>query len=80
MKTVQLTKARGQLAGAMPVSEGFQVMLISNGGTVIRMPVDEIKSRLELPDLPAAGRYHTLAGLLLALLRREAGDDRAVAL
>src|SRR6476659_6602421 len=43
VKTVQLTKARGQLAGAMPVSEGFQVMLISNGGTVIRMPVDEIK-------------------------------------
>ena len=34
------------------------------------MPVDEIKSRLELPDLPAAGSYHTLAGLLLALLRR----------
>jgi len=34
------------------------------------MPVDEIKSRLELPDLPAEGRYHTLAGLLLALLRR----------
>src|SRR5215207_939031 len=43
VKTVQLTKARGQLAGAMPVSGGFQVMLISNGGTVIRMPVDEIK-------------------------------------
>lgn len=34
------------------------------------MPVDEIKSRLELPDLPAEGSYHTLAGLLLALLRR----------
>jgi DNA gyrase subunit A len=43
VKTVQLTKARGQLAGAMPVREGMQVMLISNGGTVIRMPVDEIK-------------------------------------
>ena len=43
VKTVQLTAARGQLAGAMPVREGFQVMLISNGGTVIRMPVDEIK-------------------------------------
>jgi DNA gyrase subunit A len=27
----------------MPVREGYQVMLISNGGTVIRMPVDEIK-------------------------------------
>ena len=33
-------------------------------------PVDEIKARLELPDLPAEGSYHTLAGLLLALLRR----------
>ena len=43
VKTVQLTEARGQLAGALPVREGYQVMLISNGGTVIRMPVDEIK-------------------------------------
>jgi putative hemolysin len=34
------------------------------------MPVDELKSRLNLPDLPAEGSYHTLAGLLLALLRR----------
>ncbi len=34
------------------------------------MPVDEIKARLELPDLPAEGSYHTLGGLLLALLRR----------
>jgi putative hemolysin len=34
------------------------------------MPVDELKSRLELPDLPAEGHYHTLGGLLLALLRR----------
>ena len=34
------------------------------------MPVDELKMRLELPDLPGEGGYHTLAGLLLALLRR----------
>ncbi|MBV8911909.1 MAG: HlyC/CorC family transporter [Acetobacteraceae bacterium] len=34
------------------------------------MPVDEIKSRLELPPLPAEGDYHTLGGLLLALLKR----------
>ena len=34
------------------------------------MPVDELKARLELPDLPAEGSYHTLGGLLLALLRR----------
>ncbi len=39
-------------------------------------PVDELKARLHLPDLPAEGSYHTLAGLLLALLRRvpRAGD------
>jgi DNA gyrase subunit A len=43
VKTVQLTEARGQLAGALPVREGYQVMLISNGGTVIRMPAEEIK-------------------------------------
>ena len=34
------------------------------------MPVDEAKSRLSLPGLPAEGSYHTVAGLLLALLRR----------
>ncbi len=33
-------------------------------------PVDEVKARLSLPGLPAEGSYHTLAGLLLALLRR----------
>jgi putative hemolysin len=33
-------------------------------------PVDELKARLDLPDLPAEGSYHTLAGLMLALLRR----------
>ncbi len=34
------------------------------------MPVDEAKARLVLPALPAEGQYHTLGGLLLALLRR----------
>jgi putative hemolysin len=40
------------------------------------MPVDELKSRLSLPDLPAEGSYHTVGGLVLALLRRvpRAGD------
>ncbi|HEX2941279.1 MAG TPA: hemolysin family protein [Rhodopila sp.] len=33
-------------------------------------PIDDLKARLQLPDLPAEGSYHTLAGLLLALLRR----------
>ncbi len=43
VKTVQLTKARGQLAGAVAVREGEQLMLISTGGTMIRMSVNEIK-------------------------------------
>lgn len=34
------------------------------------MPVDEVKARLALPPLPSPGTYHTLAGLVLALLRR----------
>jgi DNA gyrase subunit A len=43
VKTVQLTDAKGKLAGARVVRDGYAVMLISTGGTVIRMPVEEIK-------------------------------------
>ena len=43
VKTVQLTEARGYLVGARVVRDGFQVMLISNGGTVIKIPVDDIR-------------------------------------
>ncbi|MBV8065593.1 MAG: DNA gyrase subunit A [Actinobacteria bacterium] len=43
VKTIQLTEAKGTLAGARVVRDGYQVMLISTGGTVIRMPVEEIK-------------------------------------
>ncbi len=43
VKTIQLTEAKGTLAGARVVRDGYQVMLISTGGTVIKMPVDEIK-------------------------------------
>jgi DNA gyrase subunit A len=43
VRTVQLTEARGQLAGALVVREGHQVMLISTGGTVIRVPAEGIK-------------------------------------
>jgi DNA gyrase subunit A len=43
VKTVQLTEAKGQLAGARVIRDGYQVMLISTGGTVIRMPVEGIR-------------------------------------
>jgi putative hemolysin len=57
------TDAEAQSGGDEGEGEGALVM---DG----MMPVDELKSRLALPDLPAEGSYHTLAGLLLALLRR----------
>jgi len=43
VKTVQLTESRGHLAGARVVRDGYQVMLISTGGTVIKMPVEDVK-------------------------------------
>jgi DNA gyrase subunit A len=43
VKTVQLTEARGHLVGARVVRDGYQVMLISNGGTVIKIPVDGMR-------------------------------------
>ena len=50
---------------AAPGEEG-EASLVMDG----LMPVDEAKARLGLPDLPGEGTYHTLGGLLLALLRR----------
>src|SRR6188472_1070311 len=43
VKTVQLTEARGHLVGARVVRDGYQVMLISTGGTVIKVPVDDMR-------------------------------------
>ena len=34
------------------------------------MPSDELRARLDLPEMPGAGTYHTVAGLMLALLQR----------
>lgn len=64
------TDAAAQPPG--PASAEGEVALMLDG----LMPVDEAKARLGLPDLPGEGGYHTLAGLLLALLRRvpRAGD------
>jgi len=43
VKTVRLIEERGQLVGARVVRDGYQIMLISTAGTVIRMPVDDIR-------------------------------------
>src|SRR6266516_2766207 len=66
VKTIQLTESKGTLTGARVVRDGYQVMLISTGGTVIRMPVDEVK-RL--------GR--ATQGVIVVRLR---GDERVSAL
>jgi DNA gyrase subunit A len=64
VKTVQLTEAKGRLAGALAVRDGYAVMLISTYGTVIRMPVDGIRR---------AGR--ATQGVIVMRLR---GDDEVV--
>jgi DNA gyrase subunit A len=43
VKTAQLVDRKGRLAGARIVRDGYQVMLISDGGTVIKIPVDGIR-------------------------------------
>ncbi len=56
-----VTPANAKLAEGAPAGP-----MVMDGA----MAVDEVKSRLELPDLPSEGSYHTVAGLVLALLRR----------
>src|SRR5207342_1590877 len=43
VQTAKLVAAKGKLAGARIVRDGYAVMLISDGGTVIRMSVDDVK-------------------------------------
>ncbi len=43
VKTVQLVAGKGRLVGARIVRDGYQVMLISDNGTVIKMATDGIK-------------------------------------
>jgi DNA gyrase subunit A len=43
VKTAQLVEGKGRLVGARVVRDGYQVMLISTGGTMIKMAVDDIK-------------------------------------
>ena len=54
------------LPTAGPAVERHDGSLLLDG----MMPSDELRARLDLPVLPQAGSYHTVAGLMLALLRR----------
>ena len=79
VKTVQLTEARGHLAGARVVKDGYQVMLISTGGTVIRMSVDDIRrmGRSTQGVIVMRLREGELVSSLAPVV--ESGDDAAVA-
>src|SRR3954449_12888023 len=43
VKTIQLAEGKGTIVGARIVRDGYQVMLISTGGTMIKIPVEEVE-------------------------------------
>lgn len=61
----------GELGPMEPAPDGTAVVR-ADGSLLLdgSMASDELRARLELPDLPGAGTYHTVAGLMLALLKR----------
>ncbi len=62
----------GELGPAPAPAPGTVAVRRHDGSLLLdgMMPSDELKARLELPALPGEGTYHTVAGLMLALLRR----------
>jgi DNA gyrase subunit A len=84
VKTAQLVEGKGRLAGARIVRDGQQVMLISNGGTVIRIPVDGIKRSgratqgVIVMRLREGEQVSSLA--LVAAAEAEVGDEAPVSL
>lgn len=61
----------GDLGPTEPAKDGIAIER-SDGSLLLdgSMASDELRARLELPELPGAGTYHTVAGLMLALLKR----------
>jgi len=62
----------GELGPALQPTAGNDVVERHDGSLLLdgMMPSDELKTRLDLPDLPGEGTYHTVAGLMLSLLQR----------
>ncbi|MDB5372603.1 MAG: HlyC/CorC family transporter [Belnapia sp.] len=59
-------------APEVPGGVGGALVTRADGSLLLEgmMPSDELRARLDLPPLPYQGSYHTVAGLMLALLRR----------
>jgi putative hemolysin len=61
----------GDLGPTEPAADGTAVT--RHDGSLLldgSMPSDELRARLDLPELPGSGTYHTVGGLMLALLKR----------
>jgi DNA gyrase subunit A len=78
VKTAQLVEQRGRLVGARIVREGYQVMLMSSGGTMIKMPVEGIKRSGRATQgvivMRLRGDDEKVSGLALVM---ESGEDDA---
>jgi putative hemolysin len=62
----------GELGPETPAETAARLVQRADGSLLLdgMMPSDELRLRLDLPPLPAPGTYHTVAGLMLALLQR----------
>lgn len=58
--------------GPVPLPQAGGLVERHDGSLLLdgMMPSDELRARLSLPNLPSEGSYHTVAGLVLALLQR----------
>jgi DNA gyrase subunit A len=81
VKTVQLTEERGELAGALVVRDGYQVMLMSTGGTVIRVPVEDVKrlGRATQGVIVMRTREGEEVSTLAPVIEQANGDEEIVA-
>jgi len=76
VRTIKVTDRKGELVTARPVREGQELLLISQGGRVIRIAVDSVRRTgrstegVRLWDLPADDRVSGVASVV-----EENGDD-----
>lgn len=62
----------GDLGPPGPPEQPGEAVTRADGSLLLdgMMPSDELRAQLDLPALPYHGTYHTVAGLMLALLQR----------
>src|SRR5262249_45472593 len=76
VKTVQLNEARGHLIGSRVVRDGYQGLLTSTAGTVIRTPREELTGVVRAPQAETAVRMRGGSRRTRQRLRRTRGTAR----